>query len=439
MADKQIIDVHCHLFNVQYAVMEFAAATWNLLKGDYPHKSPVALETKGMLETLEGIKDFAAWIARLVEVALSDCGQNLDFQRSEFSQSKLNDNELVVVPLMMDIYFSLDDNRDERAVSPPEAFAIPDSQGDDFNAHFDKVVNLIRDEINKKIPEIPQLSSVDQKLNEIFASARAELLAPPEKGDAYEGIELSPGYKKHMHDLDELSANYPATVFPFLAVDPRRIGIMDLIDMKVNKGAGVFKGIKLYPPLGYLPTHPALQLVFEHCNKYDIPITFHCSNGGIQNFRKKNCVVDWDGNSHLEDFASTGGNKSSYYTAPDKWLRVLERWPNLRVNFAHFGGGDSIASGDTGWMYSILNILKKYSNAYADISYFSKPELVQIMAELIEKHEILKRRLMFGTDYVMVMMDRNLGGLKSYFDRLSGLDRRLLVDNARAFLRFGGK
>jgi len=42
---------------------------------------------------------------------------------------------------------------------------------------------------------------------------------------------------------------------------------------------------------------------------------------------------------------------------------------------------------------------------------------------------------MFGTDYVMVMLDEHLGGLKSYFDRFSGLDPRVLVENARVFLK----
>jgi predicted TIM-barrel fold metal-dependent hydrolase len=422
MADKRIIDVHCHLFNVQYAVMELVAATWNYVWGNYPHKRAVVQE-KGLLMTLEGVADFAKWIARLVEVALSDCGQALDIERTEFSHSMLGGNELVVVPLMMDIYFSLDDNRDEKDLPPPEAFAIPDSQREVFNQHFDE----IRDEIKKSLPE-----SFQDKLNEVFESARKELLAPPEKG--YEGIELSPGYKKHMHDLENLHAQYPKTVFPFLAVDPRRIGIMKLIEMKVNKGSGVFKGIKLYPPLGYLPAHKALKEIYKHCNKYQIPVTFHCSPGGMKNFRKTNYVVDWDGNSHLEDFASSGGNKSIYYTAPDKWLRVLEKWPGLRVNFAHFGGGDGIAAGDTRWMDSIVNILTKYHNAYTDMSCFAKPVLAEKLPEIIKQHRILNQRLMFGTDYVMIMLDPELGGLKSYFDRFSGLDHKVLVENARAFL-----
>ena len=169
----------------------------------------------------------------------------------------------------------------------------------------------------------------------------------------------------------------PNRVFPFLAVDPRRIGIMKLIEMKVNKGKGVFKGIKMYPPLGYLPTHPNLQPIFEYCSQYDVPITLHCSEGGLQNFRSANYVKSWEGNNHLEDFQASDGNKSRYYTAPEKWLPVLSKWPDLRLNFAHFGGGDKLDSGDTGWLEAIINMIRKHPNVYADISYYAKPGLAR--------------------------------------------------------------
>ena len=425
MADK-IIDVHCHLFNVQYAVMELVAATWNYVWGNYPHKR-AAIKEKGLLETLEGVADFADWIAGLVEVALSDCGRNLDIERSEFLESNLGSNELVVAPLMMDIYFSLDDNRVEKDVSTLEAFAISDSQKEAFNAHFDEIVERIK----KRMPE--RVLKAEDKLNEVFESARQELLAPPEKG--YEGIELTPGYKKHMHDLEELKSKYPDTFFPFLAVDPRRMGVMNLIEMKINQGRGVFKGIKLYPPLGYLPTHPALDTVYRYCSNYDIPITLHCSPGGMKNFRRANYVVDWDGSGHWEAFESSGGNKSIYYTAPDKWIRVLDKWPGLRINFAHFGGGESIAASDTAWMETILSILTKHPNAYTDTAFFTTPGLPEMLVDIKKKNPILSQRLMFGTDYVMVMLDKHLGGLKSYFDRFSGLDPGVLVENARVFLK----
>lgn len=449
MPTQQIIDIHCHLFNAKYAVTELAAATWNNLWGNYPHQKGAAKKrtARGIIEMLEGVKDFAAWIARLMEVVLSDCEGNYLTAQQNFAQSKLGKNaSLIVTPLMMDIYFALSNNKDEeatsrrgrRAAQTVEAFTIPEDHKKAFDAHFENIKNLISAEI-QKTSKTRRRSASDSTLNAIFDDAKKELLAAPKKtrrgADPYEGIELSPGYKKHMHDLEELSKKYPGRVFPFLAVDPRRIGIMKLIERKVNQGKGVFKGIKIYPPLGYLPTHPNLDPVFDYCTKYDIPITLHCSPGGMNNFRSENYVISWTGNNHLEDFKSLKGNKSIFYTAPEKWLPVVTRWPNLRINFAHFGGGEQLELNETKWMNDIIKMIGEHPHVYTDVSYHAKEKLPEKILEVIDKNECLKNKLMFGTDYIMIMMGNKLGGLGKYFDRFTVFQNNLLYDNAKTFLK----
>jgi predicted TIM-barrel fold metal-dependent hydrolase len=453
MPDNRIIDAHCHLFNAQYALMEFAWATWNMFRGNYPHRKGEGTRrgvkaARGPLGTVKGVAEFAAWIARLVEASLSDCRESFAIVQKAFAESDLyRGSRLLMAPLMMDIYFALDDNKDEEATTArrrrtapaPAPFAVPEDQKEAFNAHFDEIVGLVRAEL-RTTPGAKRRSAAGVSFDGIVESARGALLAAPVKarrgaGDGDGGIELSPGYRKHMRDIEELSAANKGLVFPFLAIDPRRIGIMDLIDRKVAKGAGVFKGIKLYPPLGYLPTHPNLQPVYEYCVKYDIPVTLHCSDGGIENFMKSNYVVDWQEKSHWEEFEDGKGSRSRYYTVPEKWLPVLERWPELRIDFAHFGGGANFYKGETAWLTAILGILEKYPRAYTDISYFAKPGLAKKVSDLVAQNPILAERLMFGTDYVMLMLDDKLGGLRPYFDRFAGLDQRLLFDNARAFLK----
>ena len=450
MTKKQVIDVHCHLFNAQYAVMELAAATWNHLWGNYPHQKGAATTkaARGFGEKLDGVKEFAAWIARLLDVTLSDCEGNFDTSRKNFAESGLSKNtSLGMAPLMMDIYFALSDNRDEettgrrgrRATPRVTAFAIPENQKKDFDAHFDIIRKLISENISRKPKKGRGLSS-DRKLDAVFDGAKKELLAAPRKlrrgVDPYEGIELSPGYRKHLQDLEALAMKYPGQVHPFLAVDPRRIGIMKLVEMKINKGKGIFRGVKIYPPLGYLPTHPNLEPIFDYCEKYDIPITLHCSPGGMQNFRETNYVRSWTGDNHWEDFKSLFGNKSCFYTAPEKWLPILTRWPNLRINFAHFGGGDQLALNETDWMKSIIKMIGQHRQVYTDISYHTKKELPGKILEIIGQNECLTEKVMFGTDYIMIMMDAKLGGLAKYFDLYSPFPDNLLCDNAKRFLKF---
>lgn len=445
--NREIIDVHCHLFNAHYAIMELIAATSNYFWEDYPHQKENSDGLDAMNQNIsahQGVKEFAAWIARYFNAAFSNCEENYHTAQDKFKESSLGqESSLVVAPLMMDIYFALDDNKAEekairtdwlsiRTVEP----SVPENPKKNFDDHVDSIKNIVEKEMQKLSGSTERHHGLEALFNEVrnMLKEHSENL---KNDNMFDGIELSPGYMKHMNDLEELREKYPDNVFPFLAVDPRRIGIMELIDIKVNKGNGVFKGIKLYPPLGYLPTHPNLKPIFAYCDKYNIPITLHCSEGGMKNFRSKNYVLSWEEiDNHWEDFEDSNKNKSCYYTAPEKWRPVLREYPNLFINFAHFGGSDQFNTDDnqcgTSWMYSIIGMMHEYPNVYTDIAYFVKKDLdlVTQIQNIIDENEILKTRLMFGTDYVM-MEDI---GLKEYFNDFSVLDSKLLSCNARCFL-----
>jgi predicted TIM-barrel fold metal-dependent hydrolase len=456
LSEKELIDVHCHLFNAKYAIRELAAATWNYIWGDYPHqRDRIASRrvSRNVVSALQGVEGFAVWIARLIEAALSDCAGNYETSIEKFTKSSLGKgNSLVVVPLMMDVYFALDDNGYEenevrsgrRAAPIIEPFDIPENQRDSFGEHLEYIKGIVKKEM-KKLPSKPGRRSVStSEIDSIFEDVRAEMVNTSKglrRDIGYRGIELSPGYRKHMQDLEELSEKYPDRVIPFLAVDPRRKGIMDLIEMKVNGGKGAFKGIKLYPPLGYLPTHPELDPVFEYCVKYDVPITVHCSEGGLPNFRGRNYVRSLVGGDHWEEFNGLT-DKSTYYADPGKWIPVLAKWKTLRINFAHFGGGQFQQDKKEGdrWSDAIIRMMRKYPNVYADVSYFTDKDSISqiknIMEENKEVDEILKTRLMFGTDFVMIMLDYKLGGLENYFNNFyEKLDGNMFNENARKFLK----
>ncbi|MRR17070.1 MAG: hypothetical protein EG826_11500 [Deltaproteobacteria bacterium] len=449
MAQKQVIDVHCHLFSARYAVMELAAATWNHLQGSYPHAGGEAgiKAFRGPAKPLDGVKEFAAWIARLLDVSVSDGEGNFNTARNCFAKSALGkDASLIVTPLMMDIYFALWDNADEettmlkagRSKPAVAAFAVSENQKKDFDAHFDMIRKLVTANIRRQT-KTGRFLSAGRTRNDVFEDAKRELLAVPLKlrrgVDPYDGIELSPGYKHHLLELEALAGKYPRQVQPFLAVDPRRIGIMKLVEMKINKGKGVFKGVKIYPPLGYLPTHPNLEAVFEYCERYDVPVTAHCSPGGMQNFRGKNYVVSGTGDNHWEDFQTVGGSKSRFYTAPEKWLPVLAKFPNLRINFAHLGGGDQLAAGETAWMKDIITMIRNHALVYTDVSYHTQKELPGKILKIVRQNECLANKLMFGTDYIMIMLDRKLGGLARYFNFYTSFTDKLLHGNAKDFLK----
>ena len=362
MGINNVIDVHCHMFNAKFVIMELITVTWNFTWGNYPY-------AKGMdrnfldntnIATLGGVREFAAWGARLIDASILDCQGNYNTELKEFNSSKMGkDASLVVTPLMVDLYFALDENKSQYS---PDRFTINQEHKNGFELHINRIKKLVIEELQKLQENQPKVINEGILTTIAMESIFRDFYEIINHEFNYNGIELSPGYEMHMKELEKLSKGNPGKVFPFLAVDPRRLGIIKLIDLKINKGKGIFRGIKLYPPLGYLPTHPGLVQIFDYCTKYDIPVTTHCSEGGIANFRKENYVVSWDRENLLIDFNSLGKSKSSFYAAPENWIPVLKRWPTLRLNFAHFGGSDN-------WMESIIGIMEKYENVYTDISY----------------------------------------------------------------------
>jgi len=113
----------------------------------------------------------------------------------------------------------------------------------------------------------------------------------------------------------------------------------------------------------------------------------------------------------------------------------VTRWKDLRINFAHFGGGEQLDSGDTAWMNEILKMIKDHTKVYSDVSYHAKPGLPQKIINVVNQNACLNSKLMFGTDYIMIMMDNQLGGLCKYYDHFTVLQDNLLYDNAKSFLK----
>lgn len=399
------------------------------------------------LDALVGLGEFIAYIARLIKVATQDTSANHDTMLSNFSKSNLDNNsQLISVPLMMDIYFALDDNKNEKppallkdgsdASDAAQAlFEVHEENHADFSAHFDSLAALVRSEVEKDQATAKMLrSNGTDALQHLFDSVKKDLVTvslQSKKADSNISIEMSPGYKSHMEALEQLVQHNPGTVFPFLAVDPRRMGILELVKQKVDKVHGPFFGIKIYPPLGYLPTHPNLVPIFDYCIAQDLPITVHCSPGGLSNFCTENVVV-----STIPPYSSTcTGDKSIFYANPANWKPVLEKWPTLRINFAHFGGGQQLAEGKTEWMNTIIGFLKNpgYPNVFTDVSYFTTTGLMQEVLFIMQENNITDR-VMFGTDFIMIMLDPKLGGLKNYFNQFVPFNLNLHVANAARFL-----
>ncbi|MEO1406926.1 MAG: amidohydrolase family protein [Pseudomonadota bacterium] len=205
---------------------------------------------------------------------------------------------------------------------------------------------------------------------------------------------------REQHDeLAELARDAEGAVIPFAAIDPRRENVLDELKRCRDKG---FRGVKLYPPLGYRPDDKVLMDdIYPYCLENGLPIMSHCSRGGV---RQRNLS-----NSEQEKLAS-----------PAAFRAVLERFPELHVCLAHFGGDQDWndylgpphrrpSSGRdefrrNNWLTQILDMLRseQYPNLWTDISYtaFEFQQNVPVLNIFLNEKKILNR-VLFGSDFYM--------------------------------------
>jgi hypothetical protein len=82
-------------------------------------------------------------------------------------------------------------------------------------------------------------------------------------------------YEEQLKELSDLKKTYPDYVIPFVHIDPRRPGILELLKKCVEEWG--FMGIKIYTSLGYFPYDPRLFPVYEYAEEKGLPVISHCS------------------------------------------------------------------------------------------------------------------------------------------------------------------
>ncbi len=198
--------------------------------------------------------------------------------------------------------------------------------------------------------------------------------------------------------IDETDEMFRKQLLPFVFVDPRRIdgkNGKDFFDFKVSDHGdieledcllrkylvkaegdptrGNFCGIKIYPALGYYPSHPALLPLWSYCAQEGIPITTHTTMGSMYYrglIKKKwftHPIFRTGGNTDFILARSTNRDLQVNFSHPLNYLGLLEPkflhdyllhlkdseldeifgktkegytkdLSGLKINFAHFGG-----------------------------------------------------------------------------------------------------
>lgn len=250
-------------------------------------------------------------------------------------------------------------------------------------------------------------------------------------------------YRYQAQLMSTITLEHKGRLLPFIMLDPRRKDAFELVKTALeDKG---FLGIKMYPPLGYHPepssfinnseVNETLEMVYKYCQEHSIPITTHCSKGGAYS-------ADL---IHSKNLAFNLCN-------PSNWEEVLEKYPDLILNFAHFGGnGDFLdffeSTEKESWTNKIQLLMKQFKNVYADVSYHdgaltpkTRKKYFDILNELMDD-EIINQRILFGSDWLMT---RHTWTENMYVEIFKDPDNTTKYDmlglnNPLKFLFFDGK
>jgi predicted TIM-barrel fold metal-dependent hydrolase len=425
-------DAHCHIFTLEYAVKEVKSMLHDMLDGSYPWSKP---SSKDMLSTTLGTQslqgtwsDLKALLQQLYELLRAAKGseeENLHFLQSEAKKAFPSDG-LRIIPLMMDIFYMfaypINKDKDIQSADKLKMASLDEKLYqdcwneilDDFTAYVKSPAKAL-----KAVGESGRGEHAERALrvvgDERSITETLKLKSGALKSTSKEGFYQTDGFCYHMNNLLALVKKQKGKLYPFIAIDPRRPGMIDtLLSGRFIKGKERFYGVKLYPRMGYHPQSKPMNAVYKYCNDNNLPIIFHCGQGGFPP-------------SETWKYAGFGN--------PINFEPVVKKYPNLKIDFAHFG---SSASSDA-WAKTILRLVNENENVYSDLScYTDKNTLTKKKKKFWNDQPKLKTRLMFGTDFdVMYFTDKVT--MQSYYNNFSTVFNHdeltlLMHDNPKSFM-----
>lgn len=270
--------------------------------------------------------------------------------------------------------------------------------------------------------------------------------------DMAQGIKgkLIDSYEHQIEKMKVVRDEFPENILPFFAADPNNPKMPELFNKVFSVEEDYkFFGLKVYPSLGYLPSHPLLMKVFEICEAKNIPVTAHCSSARVHASAGKIKNIPGlhykpvQGFVEMEETVRFWRRRdyARYFNHPSNWIPVLEKFPKLKLNLAHFGGGEEwdkfIRGKGNNWVARIIDLMERYDNMYSDFSYtlYNKHHSSKLK-ELILENKLISERVLYGSDYYMVVMEGHFRVLKINFTSTMGdeIMRKIAFENPKRFL-----
>lgn len=381
-------DIHCHVFNraIVDKRMDILLSPVFKLIDEYDRKLP----EHHLAELIEKGDNF---LSAFMKMSSEEVFEVLD----QYYQ-----HEFVLTPLMMDLEFT-----DTEQTGKFEK--ISQRVWQEVALEF---IASIRRRVDQVTTAYPRLAKPMKGLSSNNHYIWKEVLKPERK------LFERNNFNNQIDELEQIAVRC-TRVKPFLGIDARRAGKQDLtalIREKILAEGARFAGVKLYAPTGFSPTDPALfgeNGVYELCEKYGIPITVHNSSEGFSTHAN---AVKVDGlvvqNLKLVQMNRETVRFSTPFLSlymrnaikeralalnhPWLWEKVLEKYPNLKLNLAHFGGREELMK----YIYRDIALKKLSSNEYASLlESIEDPESKLLVGQCFVKKEIKVRTKIFRSVY----------------------------------------
>lgn len=432
---NKYFDVHNHLFNKHFLGKELLYRMMKELRKFIDLQKDRSLDRgpdrglKKVIATLKIYKNAIRVFTKKNSIAIYE---ELD---------KTYKGEFILTPLTFDLTYCFAPTAD-RDLPAGSQEIINDAINDEMEVLFDMVESQTR---SMSRVFNPFAESEEDKLWNEFLEEKEQFLKIAEEfqqsdeipeTDGTRGIFKkrgpSDGWNEQLRQIEELKTHpvYKDMVYPFLAIDPRRPGIAEYAKANVGKGK-MFAGVKLYCPNGYSPTDPLLfgsegnrDGIYAFCEDNGIPVTVHNSDGGFATLAKSvviNGLIQVNGkliqlNNELLKFSKGITEKDAIYERalsinhPLIWGKVAEKYPNMLLNLAHFGGGRQLEAAMDHpdnlnlWSNRIIELLKddRYK-VYTDVSCFSEFSAIdKLIASPV--YQKIKSRILYGSDYTLLLL-----------------------------------
>ncbi|HAQ64246.1 MAG TPA: hypothetical protein DCR43_00060 [Bacteroidales bacterium] len=480
---EYLYDIHCHLFNRTFLAKElFALLVREIKKLLLNQNKPEINAEKGIIDTVESVIDRLRNIIETIRRvnAFLKIGLKKDSTAIFDEMNKVYNDRFIITPLMFDLKWCFVESAGavkgmKSEITEPallfyqvkrELFAQVTRIKAELKVSEKAIART--DEVAKLKKEIDrEINNLNKHVAELELSELESVeLQASDKGTS-DADSLFDGFSEQIRQLAELKSRpgFNDRILPFLAVDPRRAGILQEA-MNTTGRDKLFAGIKLYTPNGYSPTDPLLfgdeygsQCLYRYCEENGIPVTAHNSYGGFATFMNR---IEITGDIFLDGKLvylnhSTYGFKTSLLSDggdaikeralalnhPLLWEKVMQKFPKLKLNLAHFGGDEQLGKAledinDINlWSNQIIRLIKQYDNLYTDLSCTSD---FNVIAKLISSpvYPLIKHKLLYGSDYyLLILFDRKFGENVKKFETLFAGDFGIIGKiNARKFLSY---